>query len=147
MLIALIALAFTVGRATPPEPRALVDQAMTALQRSASLRDTRAYRLTGVQHDYVLGNAERADGPWFPVYSQFSELRDGASSTFRRTSGSLTTSGKGPEAVTILTDTVVATRAGGREIGGSHASYEDAIDRIDAAPLRALALAAASLAL
>jgi hypothetical protein len=147
MLTALIALAFAVGHPTPPEPRALVERAVTALQRTAPIREFHAYRLTGVQHDYVLGNAERADGPWFPIYSQFSELRDGASSSFRRTSGSLTTAGKGPEVVTILTDTVIATRVNDRDVGGSHASYEDAIDRIDAAPLRALALAAASPAL
>ena len=147
MLTALVALALAVGHPTPPDPRGLVERAVAALQRSASIRDVRAYRLTGLQHDYLLGNAERADGPWTPIYTQFTELRDGASSSFRRTSGSLTTTGKSPEVVTILTDTVVATRAGGREIGGSHAAYEDAIDRIDAAPGRALALAAASPAL
>lgn len=146
ILIAVFALA-TAAPTRPPDPRALVDSAIAALQRTASLREVRSYRLTGMQHDYVLGNAERADGPWFPVYSQFSELRDGGSSHFRRTSQNLTTAGKGPELVTILVDSVVANRVNGREIGSSHAAYEDAIDRIDAAPLRALQLAAASPAL
>ena len=142
-----LAVANSSPRHPAPDPRSLVQSAITAMQRSASLRDLRAYRLTGVQHDYVLGNAERSDGPWIPTYSQFSELRDGGSSNFRRTSGGLTTNGKAPEIVTILTDSVIASRAGGRELGGSHASYEDAIDRIDAAPARALALAAGSSAL
>ena len=144
MLTALVALAVAVAHPTPPAPRALVERAVAALQRTASLHDVRAYRLTGLQHDYLLGNAERADGPWIPMYSRFTELRDGASSGFRRTSGSLTTNEQGPDVVTILTDTVVATRANGREVGGSRAAYEDAIDRVDAAPARALALAAAS---
>jgi hypothetical protein len=150
MLTILLALAFslpTTPHPKPTNPRALVERAIAAHQRTASLRDVRAYRLTGLQHDYLLGNAERADGPWIPLYSQFSELRDGGSSSFRRTSGSLTTNGKGPEIVTILTDTVVATRVNGRETGASHAAYEDAIDRIDGSPLRALMLAAASPAL
>src|SRR5512144_3026702 len=111
MLTILLALAFslpTTPHPKPTNPRALVERAIAALQRTASLRDVRAYRLTGLQHDYLLGNAERADGPWIPLYSQFTELRDGGSSSFRRTSGSLTTNGKGPEIVTILTDTVVA---------------------------------------
>jgi hypothetical protein len=145
MLTALLAI--VVSLRTPPNPRALIDSAVAALQRTASLRDVRAFRLTGIQHDYVLGNAERADGPWFPVYSQFTELRDGASSSFRRTSQSITTTGKGPDVVTILADSVVANRVNGREVGASHASYEDAIDRIDASPGRALMLAAASPAL
>jgi hypothetical protein len=142
MLTALLALA--VSLPAPPNPRALVDSAVAALQRSATLRDIRAFRLTGMQHDYVLGNAERADGPWFAVYSQFTELRDGASSAFRRTSTGLTTAGKSPEVVTILIDSVVANRVNGRETGSSRSAYEDAIDRVDAAPTRALLLAAAS---
>ena len=120
MLTALLALA--VSLPAPPDPRALVDNAVAALQRSAMLRDIRAVRLTGMQHDYVLGNAERADGPWFAVYSQFTELRDGASSAFRRTSTGLTTAGKSPELVTILVDSVVANRVNGRETGSSRSA-------------------------
>ena len=140
-------LALTLASPPPPDPRALIDGAITALQRTASVRDLRAVRLTGVQHDYILGNAVRADGPWFPIYSQFVEVRDGASSSFRRTTKGIGPSGLGGESVSILVDSVIATRAGTREIGGSRAAYEDAIDRIDAAPVRALQLASASSAL
>ena len=143
-----VLLALSVALPTPPaDPRALIDAAVAALQRSASLRDVRAYRLTGLQHDYVLGNGERADGPWYLTYSQFAELRDGTSSSFRRTFRNLATTGPGPELVTVLTDSVVSNRIGARETGSSRAAYEDAIDRIDAAPARALMLAAASPAL
>jgi glyoxylase-like metal-dependent hydrolase (beta-lactamase superfamily II) len=128
----------------PPNPRALVDSAVTALQRSAVLRDVRAYRLTGVQHNYVLGNAVRADGPFFPVYSQFAELRDVTSSSFRRTNRGVGATSLGAEVVTVMVDSVVANRVNGRETGSSRSAYEDAIDRIDAAPARALLLASAS---
>src|SRR3712207_3525111 len=121
-----------------PDPRALVDSAIAALQRTSSIRDVRSYRLTGIQHDYILGNAVRADGPWFPTYSAFVEFRDGASSSFRRTTKGIGPAGPGQEVVNILVDSVIATRAGTREIGGSRAAYEDAIDRVDAAPARAL---------
>ena len=138
-------LALTLSFPAPaPDPKVLVDSAITALQRTASLRDIRSYRLTGLQHDYILGNAERADGPWFPIYSAFVELRDGGSSNFRRTTQGISTAGKGAEVVNVLVDSVIATRSGAREIGGSHAAYEDAIDHVDAAPARALHLAAAS---
>jgi hypothetical protein len=139
-----VLLALSVALPARPDPRALVDAAVAALQRSASLRDVRAYRLTGLQHDYVLGNGERADGPWYPTYSQFAELRDGTSSSFRRTFRNIATTGPGPELVTVLTDSVVSNRIGARETGSSRAAYEDAIDHIDAAPYRALMLAAAS---
>jgi hypothetical protein len=140
-------LALSLGFPLPPDPRTLIDNAIAAMQRTAQVRSIKAYRLNGTQHEYVLGNAERADGPWFPIYSAFSELRDRSSSNFRRTNQSLGTSGKGPDVVTVLVDSVTATRAGNREIGGSQAAYEDAIDRIDGAPIRVLQLAAASPAL
>ena len=128
----------------PPDPRALIDSAIAAMQRTAQVRSIKAYRLNGTQHEYVLGNAERADGPWWPIYSTFSELRDVGSPNFRRTNQNISTAGKGPDAVTVLLDSVIASRAGTREFGGSHAAYEDAIDRIDGAPIRVLQLAAAS---
>ena len=65
----------------------------------------------------MLGNGERADGPWYPTYSQFVELRDGTSSSFRRTFRNIATTGPGPELVTVLTDSVVSNRIGARETG------------------------------
>src|SRR5262245_47624117 len=53
--------------APPPNPRALIDSAIAAMQRSAQLRSIKAYRLNGTQHEYVLGNGERADGPFWPI--------------------------------------------------------------------------------
>ena len=137
-------LALSVAFPAPPTPRALIDSALAAMQRSAQVRSIKAYRLNGTQHEYVLGNAERAEGPWFPIYSTFSELRNVASSNFRRTNQNISTAGKGPDAITLLVDSVITTRVGPREFGGSNAAYEDAIDRIDGAPIRVLQLAAAS---
>ena len=131
-----VLLALSVALPAPPDPRALIDAAVAALQRSASLRDVRAYRLTGLQHDYVLGNGERADGPWYPTYSQFAELRDGTSSSFRRTFRNIATTGPGPELVTVLTDSVVSNRIGARATGTALAAYVEAIDLHAAAPPR-----------
>ncbi|MEO8620333.1 MAG: hypothetical protein ABI625_04645 [bacterium] len=133
--------------AAPPNPHALVDRAIAAMQRGQSLRDVRSIRLNGIQHDYLLGNAERAEGPWRVQYSTFSELRDASSGAMRRTDQTLTGAAKGPDRITVLTDSVVAARVGGREVGGSHGAFEDVIDRIDGSPERALLLAAASKAL
>ncbi|MEP6621220.1 MAG: hypothetical protein ABJE47_17980 [bacterium] len=142
----LVAPSATSTRAT--DPHALVDRAIAAMQRTTSLRDTRALRLTGIQHEFMFGNAERAEGPWRVFYSQFTELRDPASDAFRRTDRTITPTGTmSPERVTVLADSVIANRSGTREVGSSHAAYEDAIDRVDASPDRALLLAAASKAL
>src|SRR5262249_32716500 len=130
---------------TPPSPRALVDSAIAAMQRTTSLRDQRAIRLVGIQHDYLLGNAERAEGPWRVSYSIFDELRDGVAGTVRRTEHGVSGTGvSGGDRVTLLSDSIVAYQFGGRETGGSHASYEDMIDRIDGSPERALSLASAA---
>jgi hypothetical protein len=130
--------------AAAPSPHALVDSAIAAMQRTVVLRDVRSIRLSGIQHDYLLGNAERAEGPWRVQYSTFNELRDASSGAMRRTEQTLSIAGKSPDRVTVLADSVVASRVGGREIGGSHGTFEDIIDRIDGSPERALLLAAAS---
>jgi hypothetical protein len=57
-------------------PHALVDSAIAAMQRTTSLHAARSLRLVGMQHEFMLGNAERSEGPWRVTYSQFSELRD-----------------------------------------------------------------------
>ncbi|HEY9227298.1 MAG TPA: hypothetical protein VIP11_11660 [Gemmatimonadaceae bacterium] len=132
----------------PTDPRALVDSAIAALQRSASIRDFRSLRLTGVQHEYILGNAERSEGPWRQMYSAFSELRDPKASILRRTDSQIGPTGeKGPERVTVLADSVVASRINGRETGLTRGTFEDMIDRVDGTPVRALLLASASSAL
>jgi len=142
-------LAFIVAFAVaPPNPHALVDSAIAAMGRTAPLMRIHSLRLSGMQHDFVLGNAERAEGPWRVSYSQFNQIDDPLSGSSRRVEQTIAPSGvKSPERVTILTDTVVATRTGGRESGGSHGSYEDIIDRIDGSPDRALVLASNSQAL
>ncbi|MDB4874900.1 MAG: hypothetical protein JWM41_1346 [Gemmatimonadetes bacterium] len=133
---------------TPPDPHALVDGAIAAMQRNTSLGDIRSVRLAGAQHDWILGNAERAEGPWRVGYSQFSELHDIRNASLRRTAQSvLPTGAKSADRITILVDSVVANRTGNREIGASKSFYEDVIDRVDGSPIRALLLASRSPAL
>lgn len=132
----------------PPKAHALVDSAIVAMQRTASLRNLGALRLTGIQHEFVLGNAERAEGPWRVSYSVFNELRDASTGATRRTEHSVGPSGlSAGERVTVLSDSVVAYQFGGRETGGAHSAYEDIIDRVDGSPDRALRLASATTAL
>lgn len=133
---------------TPPNPHALVDSAIRAMQRTTSLRDQHSIRLVGIQHDYILGNAERAEGPWRVSYSIFNELRDAGTGALRRTERSVSGSGvSNADRVTLLADSVVAYQLAGRETGGAHSAYEDIIDRIDGSPERALRLASTSGAL
>jgi hypothetical protein len=129
----------------PPNPRALVDSAIVAMQRSASLKSFHALRLVGIQHEFALGNAERSEGPWRVSYSQFAELRDLDAPRLRRTEQGLSANGnKSADRITTVTDSVVALTLNGRQSGGSHGLYEDLIDRIDGLPDRALSLAAAA---
>ena len=131
--------------APAPTPRALVDSAIVALQRSTSLASFHSLKLVGIQHEWVLGNAERAEGPWRVTYSHFTELHDLDGPSLRRTERAvLPTGAMSAERVSILTDSVMATMASGRQAGGSHAFFEDVIDRIDGSPIRALRLASAS---
>jgi hypothetical protein len=139
-------LSLTLGAA--PTPRALVDSAIASVQRSTSLATFHSLKLVGVQHEWVLGNAERAEGPWRVTYSQFTELHDLDGPSLRRTERAvLPTGNTSAERVSILTDSVMATMTNGRQAGASHAFYEDVIDRIDGSPIRALRLALASPAL
>ena len=134
--------------ATAPNPHALVDSAIAAMQRGAALAAVRQVRLTGMDHIWMLGNAERAEGPWRVSYSQFVELYDAKLDRFRRTERPALPSGEqGPERTTILTDSVAGAFGGGRLITGSHGLFEDLIDRVDGSPMRALQLAAVSPAL
>jgi hypothetical protein len=115
------------------------------MQRTAALRSYHTLRLTGIQHEYVLGNGERAEGPFRTSYSMFSELRDLTTGASRRTEKYPNPeTGTAAERVVVLVDSVVATRGVVRDFGASHGTFEDIIDRIDGSPERALALAAAS---
>jgi glyoxylase-like metal-dependent hydrolase (beta-lactamase superfamily II) len=136
-----------VAGAAPPTPRALVDSAIAAMQHGAALADVRSLRLVGVQHDFMLGNAERAEGPWRVMYSVFNELRDPAAGALRRTERGVGPTGLSSDRVTIVHDTVVAYATGGRVVAGSHGAFEDIVDRIDGSPERALMLARESGAL
>lgn len=136
---------FALGLALAPSPHRLVDSAIVAMQRTSSLAALHSLRLVGIQHEFMLGNAERSEGPWRVGYSQFVELRDVASPRLRRTEHGLSPAGsKSADRVTILTDSVVANVLAGRQIGSSHAAFEDTIDRVDGSPERALLLASAS---
>jgi hypothetical protein len=91
----------------------------------------------------VLGNGERAEGPFRTSYSMFSELRDLTTGASRRTEQYPNPeTGAAAERVVVLVDSVVATRGVVRDFGASRGTFEDIIDRIDASPERALALAA-----
>jgi hypothetical protein len=123
-------------------PQALVDSAIAAMQRTTSLKTFHSIRLVGMQHEFVLGNAERAEGPWRTLYAQFAELRDIDAPALRRTEwGFLPTGTKGVDRVTTVVDSVAAGSVNGRQTGISHAFFEDMIDRIDGSPERVLTLA------
>jgi hypothetical protein len=110
---------------------ALVDSARHAM----GPEPARTVRIVGIQHTFLLGNAERADGPWRTFYARFAALYDAADGHLRLTSQPLS-AGFGGQQVAVLSDSVMAS--------GSASSYEDWMDRINASPERALALAAAS---
>jgi hypothetical protein len=147
MLILSILSSLSLG-APAPNPRALVDSAIAAVQRSGPFASSHSLKLVGIQHDWVLGNAERAEGPWRVTYSHFTELHDLDGPSLRRTERAvLPTGAMSSDRVSILTDSVIAFVANGRQTGGSHSFYEDVIDRLDGSPIRALRLASSSPAL
>jgi hypothetical protein len=110
---------------------ALIDSARHAM----GPEPTRTVRIVAIQHTFQLGNAERAEGPWRTIYARFTALYDAANGKLRLTTQPLS-AGFGGQQLAVLSDSVMA--------GGSAISYEDWIDRINASPERALALAAAS---
>jgi hypothetical protein len=111
---------------------ALVDSARHAM----GPEPTRTVRIVGIQHTFLLGNAERADGPWRTIYARFAALYDATEGHLRLTSQPLSIGFGGSQQIAVLSDSVMA--------GGSASAYEDWTDRINALPERALALAAAS---
>lgn len=142
--VLLLALGLT-APAHAPDPHALVDSAIAAIQRTTSLKEMRSLRLVGAQHEYMLGNAERSEGPWRVMYSQFSELRDLNTLAVRRTQKGVAASGViTPERVTIVTDSVAGMSVAGHQVGLSHSQYDDMLDIVFGSPEKALAMAAAS---
>lgn len=132
-----------------PDPRALVDSALTAMGGRERLTALSTFRLDGIQVDFVLGNAERAEGPWRTQYARFSELWDVEHDQIRRTMTAL--SGGAPpstaESVWIVTDSVMAIQIPGRTVPGYSGFWEDYRDRTNGSPSRLLLAAAASSAL
>ncbi|HKV52788.1 MAG TPA: hypothetical protein VJO52_16455 [Gemmatimonadaceae bacterium] len=143
MFVHVLALSLTVTAV--PNPHALIDRALSAMRNRAAPERVQSVRLTGIDHTWILGNAERADGPWRALYAQFAELYDPVTGRLRRTSLILPRdTNNAPEHVTILADSVAGVFDGPRFTTGSRATYEDLIDRVDGLPLRALELASAS---
>jgi hypothetical protein len=141
-----VALALITPHRPAPDPHALVADALTAMR--IERVSTGTLRVVGIQHEFMLGNAERSEGPWRTSYTRFSELRDMNASRLRRTEQPLRADGStSRERTIVLTDSVVAIVANGRETGASHGTFEDLIDRVDDSPARAIRLAAASPAL
>ncbi|HZS57940.1 MAG TPA: hypothetical protein VFA43_01630 [Gemmatimonadaceae bacterium] len=114
---------------------ALIDSAQHAMH----MAPARTVRVVGIQHTFLLGNAERADGPWRTLYARFEAQYDAAHGQVRIATQPLSV-GFGGTQVAVISDSVMAVNGS----GGSATSYEDWIDRINASPERALALAAAS---
>jgi hypothetical protein len=147
MLILSILSSLSLG-APPPNPRALVDSAIAAVERSTPSSSYHTLKLVGIQHDWVLGNAERAEGPWRVSYSHFTELHDLDRPGLRRTERGISPTGAmSTDRVSILSDSVMAFVVNGKETGSSHAFYEDVIDRLDGSPIRALRLASSTTSL
>jgi len=133
----------------PADTRAqvVVRGALSALAGSGPpVERWRALRETGVQHEYLLGNAERAEGPWRVSYTKFAELHASSGDRLRRTEQRITgDSGLSTERVVVLSDSVLAMRtveaSAVHESGGTPAGYEDLVDRLEGSPERALTLA------
>jgi hypothetical protein len=127
-----------------PDPHTLVQRALRGMQNdSAPL--AASISLTGIEHTWILGNAERAEGPWRASYARFVELYDVRNRRLRRTDRAIgADTATTPDRITRLIDTVAVVTTRDRYVGGSHGVFEDLIDRVDGSPLRALRLAAES---
>ena len=139
----LAALAVVSPHPAAVDPHALVSEAVAAM--GIGRKPVGTLRLVGIQHEFMLGNAERAEGPWRAFYSHFSELRDVGATRLRRTDHAFRADGsEAPERIIVLSDSVLASWSGGRETGASRGTFEDWIDRVELSPDRALRLAASS---
>lgn len=135
-------------RHAAPEARArvLVDSAIIAMGGIAELRAVPSIRVEGAQHDYLAGNAERADGPWKTAYTHYAELADLSNLRLRRRTIGTSRFFATPQERTVITsDTAAASiLPDGKQIAAQVFQYEDAIDHIDTDPVRALQLALAA---
>lgn len=132
---------------SPPDPHALIDAAIAAMGGRNLVAGLNSFRLTGIQHEYALGNAERAEGPWRVQYTRFSELWDVTQDRLRRTAFNAAAVPGTPgaiEQVHILTDSVMSAVIGPRIAPGYGGFYEDYRDRTNGSPSRVLLAAAAS---
>ncbi len=111
------------------------------------VRGARSLRVAGIEHVFVLGNAERAEGPWRVLYNRFTELRDLTTDRSRRTDVLIAGRFGRDARVTVVTDSVASTGDAKGVTGASPSVLESALDRVASSPERALVLAAASPAL
>jgi hypothetical protein len=126
------------------DPHALVASGLSAMHLDAH-PSSGTLQLSGIQQSYMLGNAERAEGPWRAFYTRFTELRDEGSPRLRRTEIVLAPDGSAaPPRTFVLADSVAAVITGASEVGLSRGTYEDMIDGVEFSPDWALRLAAAT---
>lgn len=123
-----------------PDPTSLVQRSLTAMGGEA-VSAARAVRTTGVMHEYMLGNAERAEGPFRVFHARINELRATDGTRLRRTEVSLGPTANAPERITILTDSVVTFRAGANETPLTPMFHDDLLAQVEMAPDQALRLA------
>ena len=137
-----------VQRSPRADPRTLIDSSIAAMSGSVRLAELRSLRIQGFQHEYLLGNAERAEGPFRVNYGTFDELRELIGARIRRTESARNYwQPEGSEWTSVLDDSVLAVRRGEREMGSSPSAYDDLAERLDASPERALLLASRATAL
>jgi hypothetical protein len=130
-------------RRAPLSPQDLVNGSLEAMG-GTTLRHARSLRVSGIEHLFALGNAERAEGPWRVVYAEFAELRDLSDLRLRRNVTPLGARNAQPPATLLVSDSVAAAQTSDHQTGATRSTVEDALDRVGASPERALSLAAAS---
>lgn len=126
-----------------PDPKSLVQRSLAAMGGQA-VAAARAVRTTGVMHEYMLGNAERAEGPFRVFHSRINELRATDGTRLRRTEVSLGPTANSPERITLLTDSVVTLRSGANEMPATPMFHDDLLAQVEMAPDQALRLASAA---
>ncbi len=120
-------------------PGALLDAAITAMGGAEVLGTLRTARIEGTFHEYILGNAERNEGPFRTRYSRFSELRDTEGGRVRRTEFPVSSLATPPAPLAyIIADSLLVIRVGPREIGGQPILFDDFADQAATAPEAAL---------
>ncbi len=142
LFAALLSLPFRVvaaQRPAAPPANALVDAAISAMGGDSLLGTLRTSRVDGVFHEYILGNAERNEGPFRTRYGRFSELRDAGNHRLRRTELPVTNAAAPPTPLAyIIADSLLVIRVGAREIGGQPILYDDFADQAATTPEHAV---------